>query len=220
MRAQYTSWTAALICLAAAMPLKADVKPNITDYFSMYYAQHGADSGSLEFLRNAAASHIGANRLLEPAPSRTVIIDRRNGFVQIYDGSGTDQTLTIALYRKADGSSLILVGSSDCADGCDFAVQLFVPGPNGLIPVPARQVLPRVGAARFIKPGHAMPKAISGIDPMINYVPARAGTALTLKPWYGYETEEQMTAATRAAIRDVILKWDRARGVFVVPAAR
>jgi hypothetical protein len=31
----------------------------------------------------------------------------------------------------------------------------------------------------------------------------------------GYEAEEQMNAATRGAIQDVTLRWDRNRGVFV-----
>jgi amidase len=45
--------------------------------------------------------------------------------------------------------------------------------------------------------------------------PLAFGATLTLKPWYGYEAEEQMNAATRGAIQDVTLRWDRNRGVFV-----
>ncbi len=55
--------------------------------------------------------------------------------------------------------------------------------------------------------------------PTFNYVPARVGTALTLKPWYGYEAEEGMDAATRGAIKEVELKWERAQGVFVKSGA-
>ena len=61
-----------------------------------------------------------------------------------------------------------------------------------------------------------MPKALALIDPKIDYLPARVGTALTLKPWYGYETEEQMDAATRSAIQNVELRWDRDKGIFVL----
>ena len=45
-------------------------------------------------------------------------------------------------------------------------------------------------------------------------MPARVGTSLTLKPWYGYEVEEQMDKKTRAAIQDVVLNWDRISGRF------
>jgi hypothetical protein len=71
-------------------------------------------------------------------------------------------------------------------------------------------VVPAVEPSRFIKPGRTGP----GNAPEINYVPARVGTSLTLKPWYGYEVEAQMSKATRAALQDVVLTWDRASGRF------
>jgi hypothetical protein len=61
-----------------------------------------------------------------------------------------------------------------------------------------------------------MPKALALIDPKIDYVPARVGTALTLRPSYGYEAEEQMDAATRSAIQSVELQWDHNQGIFVL----
>ena len=104
-----------------------------------------------------------------------------------------------------------MVGSSDCADGCYFAVEVFA-ATDRLQPLAAESVLPNITPDRFIKPGQAGPKN----DPKVNYVPARIGTSLTLKPWYGYETEETMDKKTRAAIQDVILNWDRNAGRFVV----
>jgi hypothetical protein len=61
-----------------------------------------------------------------------------------------------------------------------------------------------------------MPNRLKSIAPSIDYLPARVGTTLTLKPWYGYEAEEQMSATERSAIRSVVLHWDRARGRFVM----
>jgi hypothetical protein len=149
-----------------------------------------------------------------------VILDRRNGYLQINGNSGTDQTLTMAFYTRADGQRLIVAGSSDCADGCDFAVQFFVPDGNQLKPVPSRSMLPVISPSQFIKSGRQMPKALALIDPKINYLPARVGTALTLKPWYGYEAQEQMDAATRSATQSVELNWDRNQGIFVLPHKR
>jgi len=50
---------------------------------------------------------------------------------------------------------------------------------------------------------------------LLNCVPARIGATLNFKPWYGCEGEEQMNAATRGAIQDLTLRWDRNREVFV-----
>jgi hypothetical protein len=60
-----------------------------------------------------------------------------------------------------------------------------------------------------------MPKALAAAAPSINYLPARVGTTLTLKSWYGYGVEEQMDDGTRAAIRNVVLDWDAKQGRFV-----
>jgi hypothetical protein len=186
-------------------------------YFALYYRQQvvkGADLGTLDFLRDAAARHASPEQVLKPSFSRSVTIDRPNGYLQIDGNSGTDQTLTMAFYTRADGKRLIVAGSSDCADACVFAVQLFVPDGNQLKPVPSRSILPVINSSQFIKTGRRMPKALARIDPEINYVPARVGTALTLRPWYGYEAQEQMDAATRNAIQNVEL-WDRNQGIFV-----
>ena len=64
--------------------------------------------------------------------------------------------------------------------------------------------------AQLVKTGQAGP----GNKPDINYEPARVGTSLVAKPWYGYEVEMQMDTKTRAAIQDVVLTWDRASGRF------
>ncbi len=157
--------------------------------------------------------------MLKPGATRAVIVDRRNGYLRISDSSGTDQELTMAFYTMAGGRRLVVVGSSDCADGCNFLVQFFSADGGGLKPVPRQSVMPAVGPSDFIKAGHPIPKALVGLEPKINYVPARVGTALTLKPWYGYEVEEGMDAATRGAIQDVELKWERAQGVFVKSGA-
>ena len=87
-----------------------------------------------------------------------------------------------------------------------------------LLPVSSNTVFPPIGPKQFIKPGLAMPQRLASLTPAINYVPARVGTTLTLKPWYGYEAEEQMDRATRSAIRDVVLDWDARQGRFVLPA--
>jgi hypothetical protein len=78
-------------------------------------------------------------------------------------------------------------------------------------------VLPAIAPAQFIKRGQPMPKRLASITPKINYEPARVGTTLTLTPWYGYETEETMDRATRAAIRRIVLAWDATRGRFIIP---
>jgi hypothetical protein len=210
---------AALSQIAQAGGTRAD----IVDYFALYYEQdvvNGADLSALEFLRDAAAQHASSELVLKPRWSHSVTLDRRNGYLQIEGNSGTDQTLTMAFYTRADGRRLIVAGSSDCADGCDFAVQFFVPDGNQLKAVPSRSVLPVIKPSQFIKPDRQMPKALALIDPKIDYLPARAGTALTLKPWYGYEAQVQMDAATRGAIQNVKLQWDRNRGIFVLPDKR
>jgi hypothetical protein len=190
--------------------------PSIVDYFKLYYqtelTRPAADIP--QFLSDAIANHRSALQILKPGASRTVAVDSRNGYLRIADSSGSDQVLTMAFYTRADRTRLIVIGSSDCADGCDFTVQFLVPGDGVLKAVPRESVVPALGPAEFIKPGRPMPKALAGSEPKVNYVPARVGTSLTLKPWYGYETEEQMDSATRASIRNVVLQWDRARGVF------
>jgi hypothetical protein len=191
---------------------------DIVDYFTLYYRQQtvkAAYQGPLDFIRDAAAAHAGAEQVLKAGPTRAVIVDRRNGYLRIDDSAGTDQVLTMAVYRKADGARLIVAGSSNCADACTFAVQFFVVEAGRLTPVALSAVVPPIDAARFIQPGHPMPKALASIEPKVNYVPAKVGTTLTLTPWYGYEIEAQMDSATRGAIRNVELGWDRDKGRFV-----
>jgi hypothetical protein len=211
-----------MVALVAALPQIAQAgatRADILDYFALYYQQQvvkGADVSALEFLRNAAAQHASNEQVLKPSVSRSVTVDRRNGYLQIDGNSGTDQTLTMALYGKADGTRLVVAGSSDCADACVFSVEFFVPDGNQLKPVPSRSILPAISSPQFIKSGRQMPKALALIDPKIDYVPARVGTALTLRPSYGYEAEEQMDAATRSAIQSVELQWDHNQGIFVL----
>jgi hypothetical protein len=202
---------AALVAALGLLALPAQAA-DIAGYFKAYYAQQAAPGpphGLLGFLTEAAASHVGADQLLKGSAARIVTVDSANGYLQIYDGSGTDQTLTMALYRKTDGSRLLVVGSSDCADGCTFSLEIFA-ATDRLQPLAPESVLPNVPPDRFIKPGQSGPKN----TPKVNYVPARIGTSLTLKPWYGYETEETMDKKTRAAIQDVELAWDRDTGRF------
>ncbi|HEY4894187.1 MAG TPA: hypothetical protein VII10_20900, partial [Reyranella sp.] len=94
---------------------------DIADYFRLYYAQHVAPSAQppLDFLTGSA------EQVLTASAARTVIVDRSNGYLQISDGSRTDQVLTMAVYRKADGSQLLVVGTSDCADACIFSVGFY-----------------------------------------------------------------------------------------------
>ena len=56
--------------------------------------------------------------------------------------------------------------------------------------------------------------AVAKNAPSINYAPARIGTGLTLKPWYGYGTEETMDGKTREAIQNVELNRDYTTGRF------
>jgi hypothetical protein len=208
-----------VLALAAfcAVPVSATAG-DIADDFKMYYGQQiagGAYKGPLGFLRDAAAANASAEQVLKVSPARAVIVDRRNGYLQITDGADTDQILTMAIYRKADGSTLLVVGSSDCADACDFSVELFLASDGRLQPIARDTVLPAIAPAQFIRPGLAMPKRLASVAPKVNYVPARVGTTLTLTPWYGYEIEETMDRATRAAIRKIVLTWDGARGRFV-----
>jgi hypothetical protein len=212
-----------LIAALAQTARAGGAAADIVDYFKLYYAQtvvKAGDADALEFLRDAAAHHDGPQQVLKPGAARSVVIDRRNGYLRLDDSSNTDQILTMASYSAADGSRLIVVGSSDCADACDFAVRLFVPDGDHLKPAARRPVVPAVSASQFIRAGRPMPKALAAIQPKINYVPARVGTGLTLKPWYGYEAEEQMDGAARSAIQDVELRWDRDQGIFVKAPAR
>ena len=192
----------------------ADAENSISDDFRMYYAQQiagGAYQGPLDFLRDAA----GVDQALKPSASRRIIVDRANGYLRIDDSAGTDQTLTMAVYRKADGATLLVVGSSNCADACDFSVEFFAATSDSLRSVPRDTVIPSIEAKQFIKSGLPMPKALASIVPSVNYLPARIGTTLTVAPWYGYEVEEQMSSVTRSAIRNVVLAWDARQGRFV-----
>jgi hypothetical protein len=210
---------AAMLGMFFAGTAAADAENSISDYFRMYYAQQvagGAYQGPLDFLKDAG----GVDKALQPSASRRVTVDRANGYLQIDDSAGTDQTLTMAVYRKADGATLLVAGSSNCADACDFSVEFFLAGADGLRPVPRDDVVPAIDAKQFIKPGQPMPAALASVAPSVNYLPARIGTALTLAPWYGYEVEEQMSSVTRSVIRNVVLDWDARQGRFVVPNAR
>jgi len=188
-------------------------------YFAGYYRQQvvgQAYRGPLEFLQDAAAAHKGADEVLRPTKSRLVLIDASNGYLRIDDSAGTDQVLTMAVYRRADGGRLLVAGSSNCADACDLSVEFFAPDAGRLDPVKSDAVLPRIESQQFIKPGHRMPDRLKSIVPSIDYLPARQGTTLTLKPWYGYEAEEQMRDVERNAIRSIVLNWDRNGGRFVM----
>ena len=192
----------------------AKAENSISDYFRMYYARQvaaGAYRGPLDFLRDAG----GADKAQKPSASRRVIVDRANGYLRIDDSAGTDQTLTMAVYRKADGATLLVVGSSNCADACEFSVEFFAATADSLGAIPRDAVIPSIEAKQFIEPGHPMPVALASIVPSVNYLPARIGTTLTLAPWYGYEVEEQMSSVTRSAIRNVVLDWDAKQGRFV-----
>ncbi len=221
-RGRRTRWATILavtaITIAAARVISAaSAKLDVADYFGLYYSQDVAGApyqGPLDFLRDAAAAHVSAQQLLKSTPSRAVVVDRPNGYLRLDDSSDTDQTLTIAVYRKADGSPLVVVGGSNCADACTYAVEFFAVSGDRLAPISAAGVVPSIKPAEFIKPGHQMPASLASIEPKINYVPARVGTTLTLTPWYGYETEEQMDKTTRAAIGNVVLDWDRETGKF------
>jgi len=208
---------AAIVMLMGAAT-SAPANENIAGYFRMYYVQHvagGSYTGPLDFLSDAVGAHADASTLLTASSSRSVIVDRGHGYLQIDDGSGTEQILTLAVYDKADGGRLLIVGSSNCADGCNFSVDAFVASADRLQPVPRNEVIPDIGARQFIKPGRPVPRELAAIVPSIDYRPARLGTTLTLKPWYGYELEEQMSRTTRAAIRNVVLDWDARQGRFV-----
>jgi hypothetical protein len=204
----------AILCIAPAFASGDDIAEN----FKMYYGQQvasGAYNGPLDFLQDAATAHANAEQVLNASGSRRVVVDRRHGYLQIDDSSGTDQILTMALYTKADGTSLLVVGSSNCADACRFSVQFFVASAHRLQPVAQDGVVPTTEPAQFIKPGHPLPTVLAPLVPSINYVPALVGTTLTLTPWYGYEVEEQMSSATRGAIRNVVLAWEPRQGRFV-----
>ena len=219
IRSRYAATMLAAAVAILAPVLRADAAEDIVGYFKQYYQQQvlgNSYKGPLDFLQNSAAQHLSADQVLVTSKARAVIEDRRNGYLQISDSSDTDETLTMATYRRADGSSLLVVGSSDCADGCSFAVEFFTPSGGRLDPVAAERVVPTIPSAEFIKPGSHAPKEIGLTDPEINYVPARVGTSLKLSPWYGYEAEEQMEEAkTRSAVRDVVLSWDKSQGRFV-----
>lgn len=193
-----------LLALCCALPASA---ADITDYFKLYYLQQVAPNPNgdvLDFLRE------GPDKALTASASRAVTIDRANGYLQVSDSTGTDQVLTMAIYRKADGGQLLVVGSSDCADACNFTVEFLAVSGDRLLRVAMDTVVPAIEPGRFIKSGRRGPDN----TPKINYVPARIGTTLIVKPWYGYEVEEQMKKETRAAIQDVVLNWDRDSGRF------
>jgi len=193
-----------IAALVGARPAHA---ADIADYFRLYYAQYVAPNPSsppLDSLTGSAEQALAANA------ARTVIVDRANGYLRIDDDSRTEQVLTMAVYLKADGNQLLVVGTSDCADACIFSVGFYAISGNLLQAIASDAIVPTIDPARFIRTGQAGPKN----EPTINYVPARVGTSLTLKPWYGYEVEETMNKATRASIRDVVLTWDRTSGRF------
>lgn len=207
----------AVATLFFALPATAG-DSDIADYFRMYYEQQiagAAYNGPLDFLRDAATRHAGVDKVLLADASHAVTLDRGNGYLQISDSAGTDQVLTMAIYRKSDGSLLLVVGSSNCADACTFQVEFFAASGDRLLPLARDAVIPAIEPAQFLKPGQAVPKLLASRTPAINYVPARVGTSLTLKPWYGYEIEAQMDEATRSTIRDVALAWDRTQGRFL-----
>jgi hypothetical protein len=165
-------------------------------------------------------AHANAESVLKAGPTRWIMADRDNGYMRIdtiSDSSGTDEILTMAAYRKADGNLLLVVGGSDCDDECEFSVEFFIASADHLQPVPRDAVIPAVQPSQFIKPGHPIPQKLAAEAPRINYLPARVGTALGLAPWYGYETEETMNHATRALIRTLVLDWDAKQGRFVRP---
>jgi hypothetical protein len=194
----------ALICaLLWTLPASA---ADIATYFKQYYLQQVREKpylGVLEFLRDGTDP-------LASGVSHKVIIDRANGYLQVADNTAQDQALTMAVYRRTDGKELLVVGSSNCADACGLSVELFAPVGDRLQPVDPGDILPTIDPARFIKRGQTGP----GNVPKMNYVPARIGTGLTVKPWYGYEVEFQMSDKMRAALQDVVLSWDPATGRF------
>lgn len=207
--------SAAIACGAS----RATAAEDMTNYFESYYRQQVVGEtykGPLDFLGDSAAAHRSAGEVLRPTNSRSVLIDSPNGYLRIDDSAGTDQALTMAVYRRADGGRLLVVDSSNCADACDLSVEFFGPGAGRLDPVARETVLPRIEPQQFVKPGQRIPDRLKSIAPSIDYLPARHGTTLTLKPWYGYEAEEQMRATERSAIRSIVLQWDRARGRFVM----
>lgn len=185
--------------------------------FRLYYDQQVVPdySGPLDLLSDAVAAHVAAERVIAASASREVVIDKPNGYLQISDSSSTDQTLTLALYRRVEGPPLLVVESANCADACKFQVQFFDVTGGKLLAVPQTALVPSVAATEFIEPAKTAPAAIEGASPAVDYQPARNGTSLILKPWYGYEIEEKLDDAGRASIREVELKWDRAQGRFI-----
>ncbi len=218
--------TIAGICLLTSLicgKAVAQANDGVDDYFKLYYRQQAA-SGQyqqpLDFLRTAAMAHASAESLLKAGPTRWIMVDRDNGYLRIdtvSDSSGTDEILTMAAYRKADGSLLLVVGGSDCDDECEFSDEFFITSADHLQPVPRDAVIPAIQPSQFIKPGNRIPQKLAAEAPRVNYLPARVRTALALAPWYGYETEETMNHATRALIRTLVLDWDAKQGRFVRP---
>ena len=102
------------LVVAMLLAISSARAESIADYFGLYYQSY---QGQLAFLRDAVAAHMDAGKLLVPGTARSVVIDRANGYLRIDDSSDTDQTLTMAAYRKSDGGLLLVVGSADCADG-------------------------------------------------------------------------------------------------------
>lgn len=213
---------AASIALVLAIAGGADYAAageDMAGYFASYYRQQIIGTtyrGPLDFLQDAAAAHKGAGAVLRPTTGHLVLVDNSNGYLQIDDSAGTDQVLTMAVFLRADGGRLLVVDSSNCADACDLSVEFFAPTAGRLDPVKRDAVLQPIEPQQFVQAGHRMPDRLKSIAPLIDYLPARHGTTLTLKPWYGYETEEQMSAAERSAIRSIVLNWDRVRGRFVM----
>jgi hypothetical protein len=208
------------LCVATACGLAhSTAGEDMAGYFESYYRLQvvgGTYPGPLDFLQDSAAAHRGAGEVLRRSTSRSVLIDSANGYLRIDDSAGTDQALTMAVYRRADGGHLLVVDSSNCADSCEFSVEFFAPSADRLDPVAHDGVLPRIVPQQFVRPSHRMPDRLKSIVPKVDYLPARQGTTLTLKPWYGYEAEEQMRDTERSAIRSIVLQWDRERGRFVM----
>lgn len=190
-----------LVLIAALLWAAPASAADIVDHFKAYLAIY---KGTFEFLQ------VGADKALTSGPESEAVINRANGYIQIIGRAGTDRVLTMADYHKADGGEVLVVGSSDCADACDFTIEFFSAAATGLQPLAKETMVPEVAPSRFIKSGCTGPTNA----PTINYVPARIGTSLTLKPWYGYEVEEQMSKAVRDSLQDVVLSWDRVHGRF------
>ena len=151
------SWRAAAVAIALLCIVSpACAATDIVTCFGLYYQQEiiaTSYQGPLDFLRDS--HHATAQEVLKASATRAVIADQRNGYLQIDDSSGTDQVLTMAIYRKADGSSVLVVGSSNCADACTFAVQFFSISDWHLVEIAPDAIVPSIAPAQFIKPGRS-----------------------------------------------------------------